>query len=452
MAPYVRPDLPEEDRRQTSSYNRSYIPHHLMIEAKTPEEGFGAAVEVLKKIHEETGIHNQVIKISGSRLSSRGVFNVSDKLAGKDLIVEEAGDLVQQDLEELQMLLERDETGMIVVLIDNPLQMEELHRQNPGFVNLFKCISADRAEEWQGGQEAFSDGGETGEDRSGSEEQQACARGEAREEEAYEEQDDTQREDGSYAEDSGDDSRYKADRSEDGSGEYEDNQYEEESEDDSEYEDESGEESEDDDEYEDGEYSDESEDDDGYEDGEYSDESEDDGGYEDNEYGDESGDDGGYEDGEYSDDSEDDGGYEDDGYGDDSGDDGRYEDDEYGDGSEEEDGYEEETYEDDSDEEGRERDPEDDEELSLNEFADYAVEYANDIDCSITGKSMLALYERIEIMEEDGIPLTRANAEDLIEEAADKAEKPSLGGLIKNVFSSKYNKEGMLILKEEHFI
>ena len=452
VAPYVRPDLPEEDRRQTSSYNRSYIPHHLMIEAKTPEEGFGAAVEVLKKIHEETGIHNQVIKISGSRLSSRGVFNVSDKLAGKDLIVEEAGDLVQQDLEELQMLLERDETGMIVVLIDNPLQMEELHRQNPGFVNLFKCISADRAEEWQGGQEAFSDGGETGEDRSGSEEQQACARGEAREEEAYEEQDDTQREDGSSAEDSGDDSRYKADRSEDGSGEYEDNQYEEESEDDSEYEDESGEESEDDDGYEDGEYSDESEDDDGYEDGEYSDESEDDGGYEDNEYGDESGDDGSYEDDEYGDGSYDHGGYEDDGYGDDSGDDGRYEDDEYGDGSEEEDGYEEETYEDDSDEEGRERDPEDDEELSLNEFADYAVEYANDIDCSITGKSMLALYERIEIMEEDGIPLTRANAEDLIEEAADKAEKPSLGGLIKNVFSSKYNKEGMLILKEEHFI
>ena len=28
---------------------------------------------------------------------------------------------------------------------------------------------------------------------------------------------------------------------------------------------------------------------------------------------------------------------------------------------------------------------------------------------------MLALYERIEIMEEDGIPLTKANAEEMIE-------------------------------------
>ena len=65
---------------------------------------------------------------------------------------------------------------------------------------------------------------------------------------------------------------------------------------------------------------------------------------------------------------------------------------------------------------------------------------------------MLALYERIEIMEEDSIPLTRENAEALIEEAADRAEKPSLGRCIRGLFSSKYDKQGMLILKEEHFI
>ena len=65
---------------------------------------------------------------------------------------------------------------------------------------------------------------------------------------------------------------------------------------------------------------------------------------------------------------------------------------------------------------------------------------------------MLALYERIEIMEEDGIPLTRANAEEMIEEAADRAEKPSIGKLITGVFSPKYDKDGMLILKEQHFI
>ena len=65
---------------------------------------------------------------------------------------------------------------------------------------------------------------------------------------------------------------------------------------------------------------------------------------------------------------------------------------------------------------------------------------------------MLALYERIEILEEDGLPLNRANAESLIEEAADRAEKPSLGKRIKGLFSTKYDKDGLLVLKEEHFI
>ncbi|MEG1576854.1 MAG: hypothetical protein RR366_08725, partial [Clostridium sp.] len=93
------------------------------------------------------------------------------------------------------------------------------------------------------------------------------------------------------------------------------------------------------------------------------------------------------------------------------------------------------------------REPKDDHEMDVEEFAQYACKYAAEIDCSISGKSMLALYERAEMMEEDGIPLTKANAEDLLEDAADKAEKHSFGGL----FSSKYDKDGLLILKEKHF-
>lgn len=92
------------------------------------------------------------------------------------------------------------------------------------------------------------------------------------------------------------------------------------------------------------------------------------------------------------------------------------------------------------------------EEMDIDEFAKYACKYAGEIDCSISGKSMLALYERIEIMEEDGIPLMKENAEELIEEAADKAEHPSFFKRLTGIFSSKYDKEGLLILKEEHFI
>ena len=99
-----------------------------------------------------------------------------------------------------------------------------------------------------------------------------------------------------------------------------------------------------------------------------------------------------------------------------------------------------------------EPDYDDQQEMDIDEFAQYACQYASDIDCSISGKSMLALYERIEIMEEDGVPLTKVNAEDLIEEAADKAENPSFFKRITGIFSSKYDRDGLLILKEEHFI
>ena len=127
-----------------------------------------------------------------------------------------------------------------------------------------------------------------------------------------------------------------------------------------------------------------------------------------------------------------------------------YEEDSYEEAPYEEEAYEEDSYEDDAYEAEEQGDPE--EEMTIDEFAQYATQYASQIDCSISGKSMLALYERIEIMEEDNIPLTRENAENLIEEAADKAEKLSFGKMIKGVFSSKYDKDGLLILKEEHFI
>lgn len=412
-----------EREQETKYHDRVYTPHHLMIEAKTPEAGFETAVEVLKKIHQKTGVNNQVIKISGSKLSRRGVFNVSDKLAGKDLIVEEAGDLRQEDLEELQMLLERDETGMIVVLIDNPFQMQELHQQNPGFVNLFQCIDADGQDE-EAVAEALQEEDPQEETVEEPAHEPVYESGEPVAEDPQNESDADQEESGTESEDAEKDPFEEDFEDEDPQiadrvG-YEDEENGEDSEDyEEEYQDEEGRDY--DEEY-DTEYE-------GTDDQEYS------GGYQDDEGGDdEYGDE--YDEGcddKYGDEYDE--GYDDE-YGDEDGEDYG---DEYEDESEYGDDYE-------------SQDTADDEEMDLNEFADYAVKYARDIDCNITGKSMLALYERIELMEEDGIPLTRTNAEDLIEEAADKAEKPSLGGLIKGVFSSKYDKDGLLILKEEHFI
>lgn len=336
---------------------------HLMIEARNPERGVDIAVEALRQVRQFTGIKNPVAKITGSRLNKRGVLASAEKLAGKDLMIEEAGDMDPGTIGELERLMSRDNTGMRVILIDNPQQIKRLEKEHSSMAEWFDFIREEDVVEvpvevpqeepavYGSYEEPVYDGQQEAGDYMGYGMSET----------------DGQQENSMYAD-------YQT-PDETGSSPYSD---------------------------------------------EYAN------------YGSEE------EMPEY----------------------------------DEEEPEETEPERDDRpvrrivpvrDSAMRAPDGQDiymgsgteedsDEEMDIDEFAQYACQYATDIDCSITGKSMLALYERIEIMEEDGIPLTRQNAEELIEEAADRAEKPSLGKAIKGIFSSKYNKDGLLILKEEHFI
>lgn len=276
--------------------------NHLMIEARSPEKGMEIAIQTLKQIQKETGIKNPVAKITGSKLNKRGILACADKLKGKDLMIEEAGDLTAQMLGELETLMSHDTSGMRIILIDNPKQMETLHAQNPSLADKFECIGCD----YPPVQSTQPDDGLKVSTQTSKKRPLAAAEPESVQEERPVRREEPVREAAAQAPIP----------------------------------------------------------------------------------------------------------------------------------EEEEEAYE----------------AAEEEEMDIDEFAQYCCKYASEIDCSITGKSMLALYERIEIMEEDGIPLIRKEAEALIEEAADRAEKPSLGKKIKGIFSSKYDKDGMLILKEEHFI
>lgn len=296
-ADFAAPVIEEEEEEEPELPK---IANHLMIEAKTPEKGLEIAMEALKQIQAETGVKNPVAKITGSKLNKRGILASADKLHGKDLMVEEAGDLSPDMLKELEKLMAQDTSGMRVILIDNPKQMELFHAKNLSLASKFECIGS---------------GDVPAAVQSAGSNPDVPAAGAAP---VQPEADNrpvrhiTPVRDAGMRAPAPEDYEYEAAEA---APEYED-----------------------------------------------------------------------------------------------------------------------------------------EEEMDIDEFAQYACKYASEIDCSITGKSMLALYERIEIMEEDGIPLTRGNAEELIEEAADRAEKPSLGKLITGVFSSKYDKDGLLILKEEHFI
>ncbi|MDO5350925.1 MAG: hypothetical protein Q4E86_13390, partial [Lachnospiraceae bacterium] len=291
---------------------------HMMVEARTPEAGLSLAVDVLKKAHQILDCRHPVAKITGEKLNQRGILASAAKLAGKDLIVEDAGDLSDDMLDEMNQLL-AENPEMIVILVDNPRQMKGIIKENPSLAGKFRLItSSEEAEDYLRGLADCRAAAAAA--------AKPVADHHTEQENHYEESAYKEKQDEAFVLQKEPESKAVRARNEEGLAK------------------------------------------------------------------------------EVKHDVPD-------------GDEAR-----------------------------------DEEIMGIDEFAQYCCQYASQIDCSITGKSMLALYERIEIMEEDGIALTRTAAEDLIEEAADKAEKPSLGKRITGLFSSKYDKEGLLILKEEHFI
>ena len=309
---------------------------HMMAEARTPEKGLEIAVEALKAAHRILGEKHPVAKITGERLNQRGVLASAGKLSGKDLIVENAGDLTDEMLEELNQLLAGDQSGMTAVLIDNARQIDGIRKANPSLAGKFQIVESledaeaflEKVAEKKNRQKAAVSAAPAqapvapaaASDIPKEEPAPSKTRVEVPE---IAQIDQLLYQDASRPMGPGM-VQPKEDSSSDNS----------------------------------------------------------------------------------------------------------------------------------SQESSAPASVQNDENrvMDIDEFAQYCCHYASQIDCSITGKSMLALYERIEMMEEDGVALTKTAAEDLIEEAADKAEKPSLGKRITGLFSSKYDKDGLLILKEEHFI
>ena len=393
---------PEEEEEEIKESN------HLMIEAEDPAAGLAMALDSLKKIHRELVTKHPVAKISGANLSHRGIASVAERLAGKDLVVEHAADLDDLTVEELEELMTQDETGMVVVLIDTQARLEQMHRAYPALAARFQYIgcenqkddAAKQAREEELKRQQAQQEAEAARKRQAEREAEIRRQAEIEAEEKRRQQEEAaarrEEEERAKAEAQAlaakeaeearkaEEDRRLAERQREELRRGEELRRQEEARHDDEPE------------YEDEE--------DRYEKDEY--EPEDDyarGGYRD----------------DYKDDYKD--SYKD-----------EREDDEYS------------NYPEDEPEEKPSKKSGD---MDVEEFVQYACKYASEIDCSISGKSMLALYERAEMMEEDGEPLTKTSAEDLIEEAADKAEKKSFSGL----FSSKYDKDGLLILKEKHF-
>lgn len=83
---------------------REYLmrrPGSIIVEGVSVQKALENAIEVLKEVNELTKIKHAVLKIKASSLNARGVMNSMEKISGKDLIIEEAGDLNDNTIAEL---------------------------------------------------------------------------------------------------------------------------------------------------------------------------------------------------------------------------------------------------------------------------------------------------------------------------------------------------------------
>lgn len=85
--------------------------------------------------------------------------------------------------------------------------------------------------------------------------------------------------------------------------------------------------------------------------------------------------------------------------------------------------------------------------LTPKEFYECAVQYAHMMDAKVDEMGGLAIYAAAEEYQQEREPLTEELAQELVDNAIQKAERRTL----KSLFSNRYDKEGFLILKEQHF-
>lgn len=107
----------------------------------TGEEGMDTLALAKKLIREvqqnDSNFSGKIAKISGESLNRKGIEPVFEKLANGALIVQNAGSMSEETIEQMQRALNQEHSGMIVVLEDAKKTMHKLLRDNHTLAECF---------------------------------------------------------------------------------------------------------------------------------------------------------------------------------------------------------------------------------------------------------------------------------------------------------------------------
>lgn len=285
----------QEEESDSNSYN-------MIIEAKTKEDGFKIALDEIKYFHDKYGYSFKVVKTTAAKLNEKGLEVFKDKIKGKDLVIEDAGELSFSVADQLAEYIKAREDAASVILVDSVDRFDKMAEEKPEFIKLFDLVS-----DIESAEDIVEDV------------ELEMKKEQKREEISYSEKTDRiRRETAVFAQEDDNVMEREIRETYDRQADYEQDVVHE-------------------------------------------------------------------------------------------------------------------------DEENRD--------FTVDEFVKYAQEYAKMIDCVLLGKTVIAIYDYAESMQSEGFRLTKEAAEEMIEDAADDAEKPEIGGF----FKPKYDKQDKLILREENF-
>lgn len=96
------------------------------------------ATSMIKVLQDETGHpNNKIGKIQGEALNKKDIGQLLRKVAGGCLIIEQAGELSRESILTLSLLLEQDNSGILIILEDTSKGIKKTLAQDEGFARKF---------------------------------------------------------------------------------------------------------------------------------------------------------------------------------------------------------------------------------------------------------------------------------------------------------------------------
>ena len=101
---------------------------HFAIQAMPDEDDIELALEYLEELAERSSraVPRSVVKITGQKLTQKGLVKSIDKLLGKTILIEDAADMNERVINEFCKIIDPTDRSLLVVFIDTPASIRHL--------------------------------------------------------------------------------------------------------------------------------------------------------------------------------------------------------------------------------------------------------------------------------------------------------------------------------------